>query len=348
MPSATGVFQDAREYEALVQSPEDAGARDMLVADQNRRGDQYMSLIQEADDMVMTTEDEDAKFDKAVLGRGKFKVRFGLVLTAVALLVAAVTVTKWSSPQGGVQHATQQNQQQTVAKFVDPCAPAAPAPAPVNPCAVAAVTTTKAADLCSSFHGLHNANLKACCFPACGAFCGAANCHMAPAGPTNCCTVRFATHLCGSRPYRNAPCMLPKTLNGALQMLANVGCENNPKAVAAITAFLAAQYGTPAHDIDVNCAPRGGGRRLAVGTNLNYVIRFSHNATITELPPTTNYAAEVNAQFNRFGAGITATHAFLPKPVTNLPESGNVDKRASTTHAFPTLTPVVEPEPELA
>jgi hypothetical protein len=142
--------------------------------------------------------------------------------------------------------------------------------------------------------------------------------------------------------------MLPKTLNGALQMLANVGCENNPKAVAAITAFLAAQYGTPAHDIDVNCAPRGGGRRLEVGMNLNYVIRLSHNATITELPPTTNYAAEVNAQFNRFGAGITATHAFLPKPVTNLPESGNVDKRASTTHAFPTLTPVIEPEPEAA
>merc|ERR1711920_778074 len=141
--------------------------------------------------------------------------------------------------------------------------------------------------------------------------------------------------------------MLPKTVNGALQWLGSAGCENNENALKAIEAFLASKYGVPKTDLDVNCAPLRGGRRLAVGANANYVIRYPSNTTVTPLPATTNFAFDLNAEFLDHSAGIVVTDAFLPTPVQNEP-GVNTDKVASTTKAFPTLTPGIEPEPELA
>jgi len=308
-------------------------SRTLKVGDADRNG--YLQVANQTDDAELAMLSCNEEFAEVQAEQEKshrrhhIKLRVGMVFAVAALLGVAYQVTQWK-PENATTHAgSEKADQQTVAKFVDPCAP---------------VTTPT--PICAPFNGQFFASSKACCAASCGTFCGASNCQLAPAGYENCCTGNFSA-LCGSA---QAPCLLPRTLEGTLQLLVDnlPALANNPNAVAAIKAALAAALGVPVADLSASFAAAGGRRLLQEAVNVGYEIR---------LPPTsTKTPAEVTAaspsllpllqtQFTAANITVSVLEAELPTPVVSEPGTPATAVTAppvpplSTTTPPPTTTP---------
>jgi len=247
----------------------------------------------------------------------RMKLRVGVVVAAVALLGAVVKVTQWSSNNGTTQPASktadQQNQPQTVAKFVDPCAPA-----------------PTAAPLCAAFNGTYFAASQSCCASACGTFCGAVDCQRAPVGYQNCCTGKF-TNLCGS-PGVVAPCNLPKTIAGVVQLLLNNGAiASDPAAVAAVQAALAKLLGVPVSAITAKLAASGGRRLSVEAVNVDYDCRVPRDSPLTAAAIVTKSPQlKTILQGELIAAGVNVTVQEVELPTPAVQEAGAAESTVST------------------
>jgi hypothetical protein len=143
---------------------------------------------------------------------------------------------------------------------------------------------------------------------------------------------------------------LPKTINGAAQLLTELANFGTPANVAAVALALSRALGVPVADITAHHQTGATGRRLATQVNVNYVLRLHPNSTITASTVTGKSAAFLGeVQPLLATQGVTVTAAALPTPVENAP-GVNQDKK-STTVKFPFLpipasTTEAEPEPE--
>jgi hypothetical protein len=244
--------------------------------------------------------------------RRRLKLRIGMVIAAVALLGAAYKATQWNSNNGSNSPASKNAEQQrdgqieSVAKFVDPCAP---------------VTTTTTSPLCAPFSGIYFQPTQACCATGCGQYCGATNCQRAPpnVGPFNVCCTRTYTNICGSA-GAVSPCLLPRTIAGAVQLLVDnlSAFTSNPAALAAVAAALAQLLNVPVADITATLGGVAGGRRLvAEAVNVDYVLRLPPTSALSPAEVTTqsaNLLPALQTQLTSANVPVNVLEAELPTP----------------------------------
>jgi hypothetical protein len=247
--------------------------------------------------------------------RRRIKLRVGMAVAAAALVGTVYQITHWNSDNATTDEVSKNanQQQKTVAKFANPCAP---------------VTATTTPPPCAAFNGSLFAPAQACCATACGSFCGASNCQSAPIGYQSCCTGNFS-NLCGSAGVE-APCLLPKTIAGAIQLLVDnlSAFSSNPAALAAVKNALSKLLGVPVADITASLAAAAGGRRLAQeAVNVDYVLRLptASNLTATAVvAQAPNFAPALNSALSASSVPVTVVEAELPTPVAQEPGAAAV------------------------